>query len=130
MHAIPRLMRLNGMPMELRPSMEFGKVGEVELLDIVEFIKAASTGGMQLFPSMELENHLRTILGFPPIDEQEFEEREAANQADKQAERDAKARQPAMPQGNGQDEQNGDEQMSRAHAALLEAARRVVARGA
>lgn len=125
-HAIPRLMRLNGMAMELAPMVAFGRVGEIELTDITEFVKSASGAGMQLFPGLELENHLRTMMGFPMLDEEEFQEREDEKRADAEAERAAKARQPV----NVPPDEAQEEQMSASQRALLAAAGRVLARGA
>lgn len=125
-HAVPRLMRLNGDPIELAPKLAFGKVGEVELADIVSFVKEAALAGMQLFPGMELENHLRNIVGFPPLSEEEFaqreEERKAQEEADRQIQRDAITSR----QQGGKDEKMSSDEVR----AQLEAALKIVARGA
>lgn len=123
-HAVPRLLRLNGMDLELAPEVCFGKVGEIELADIVQFIKEASTAGMTLFPGLELENHLRGIVGFPMLDEDEFNERE--EQRRRQA--DAIAGRTQNDNETQQDEQQGEE-MSAEQRAILLAAQRVLARG-
>lgn len=127
-YAIPRLARLNGMDMELLPCLSFGKVGEIELTDITEFLKAAQLAGMQMFPDMALENHLRTQLGFPPLDEEQYTEREAKAQA--QADAIAGRTQP-QDNGQQQDGKQQNSQMSRDEVqAFGEAALRIVARGA
>lgn len=131
-HAIPRLLRLNGMAVELAPKLAFGAVGEVTLEDISMFVKEMFGAGMQLFPSMELENHLRGVVGFPMLTEEEFGEREAATQADKEAERAARARQPASEGGEEEGDKREDQEgeMSRGEVmAQLAAAQRVLARG-
>ncbi len=135
-HAIPRLLRLNGMDIMLAPSLGFGKVGEIQLTDITEFLKTVAGAGMQLFPSLELENHLRSILDFPMLDEQEYTDREAQ----KQAQADAIAGQTQPQNGNAQgkgnqpgdggQKQNNNADMSRnEQAALVQAAAMMVARG-
>lgn len=122
-HAIPRLMRLNGMAMELMPKVKFGRVGEVPLEDIVTWMEKFTNAGGQLFPNLATENHLRGLVGLDALSEEEFTQREEEAQQQREADRQATARQP---QGN----QQQDAQMSAAHAALLEAAQRIVVRGA
>lgn len=133
-HAVPRLLRLNGMAMELAPRVKFGRVGEIELADITEFVKAASGAGMTLFPGMELENHLRGVVGFPLIDEEEFQAREDERKANQEADRQAKAKQPVnVPPGDedaGDEEADSEEQMSASQRAVVLAAERILARGA
>lgn len=126
-HAIPRLMRLNGMAMELAPMVAFGKVGEVSLEDVTLWMKEFSGAGGQLFPNLATENHLRALVGLDPLDEEEYTTREDERKADQQAERDAKARQPVSPGGQTQSD---DEEMSSEARHTLMAARQVLARGA
>lgn len=127
-HAIPRLLRLNGMAVELAPKLAFGSVGEVDLEDVVQFIKEASGAGMSLFPSLETENHLRRLVNLPPIQQQEYEEREAQ----RQAQADAIAQGQRAAQNDDEDDEAAqDEEMSRSDImAQLAAAQRIIARGA
>lgn len=126
MHAIPRLMRLNGMPMALVPRMKFGKVGEVTLEDVTAWVDSVAKAGAQLFPHFETENHLRGLVGLPHLDEEEYQAREDAAQQEREAERQARQRQPAGQPGQGQGD--ADEEMSAAQRAMVEAAQRVLAR--
>lgn len=128
-HGIPRLVRLNGFPLELMPTLGFGAVGEIDLADVINWVKEVAGAGGQVFPHLATENALRMKVGMPELDEDEFNEREEANQQDKEAERAAKARQPF---GNEpqEDEDAQDEKMSAAEMrAHLQAADRVLARG-
>lgn len=68
-HAIPRLIRLNGMPAELAPKLVHGDVEKQELEKIGGFIERLSRAGMPLFPDPALEEHLRELGGLPPPDE-------------------------------------------------------------
>lgn len=74
-HAIPRLLRLNGMPLDALPKLKFGGVGKVTLEDITLFMNAAANAGMQLFPSVEVENELRSQVRLPLLDETESDQR-------------------------------------------------------
>ncbi|HSG63297.1 MAG TPA: hypothetical protein VLA24_17870 [Pseudomonadales bacterium] len=74
-HAIPRLLKLNGMATAQAPKMKFSGIGKVDLADIIAFISAATSAGMQLFPSMELENELRSQLRFPLLTDEEANDR-------------------------------------------------------
>lgn len=76
-HAIPRLLRVNGMVADSPPKLKFSAVGEVELADLINFIATTSGAGMQLFPSVEVENSLRGLVRLPPLTEDEIAKREA-----------------------------------------------------
>lgn len=128
-HAIPRLLRLNGIALEFAPKLCFGRVGEIDLLDVVEFIKAAGAAGMTLFPGLETENHLRRLVGLPPLDEEEYQAREDERRANAEADRAAKARQPVA-DNSAQDDAPQDEEMSTQEVMdQLLAAQRILARG-
>lgn len=75
-HAIPRLLRVNGMVADNPPKMQFSAVGEVELQDLINFITATSGAGMEMFPSVELENELRGKVRLPLLSEDEIAKRE------------------------------------------------------
>lgn len=125
MYAIPRLMRLNGMAMELTPTLTFGRVGEIDLEDVIAWVDKIAGAGGQIFPHLATENYLRSLVGLEPLSEEEYTDREEENKAQQEADRQAKQRQPMQPQ----DGQGDGGQMSRAQAALIEASQRIVARG-
>jgi len=64
-HAIPRLLRLNGISEELSPSLKFSTPKPVDLAMLGGFIGTLATAGAPLFPDTELENHLRGLAGLP-----------------------------------------------------------------
>lgn len=115
-HAIERLLRLNGMNLELAPAFTFARVGDVELADLTEFVSKMTSAGMQLFPSPDVENLLRAEVGLPPLSEDELAERERRQEQAEQT--------PATTPGE-EDEPMADEQM----AAMFQAAQRIVMRG-
>lgn len=75
MHAIPRLMRLNGCPPELYPRLEHADVQRIDLEVLGTFIEKLAKAGAPLFPDQGLENHLRLLANLP---EQTDEERQEA----------------------------------------------------
>jgi hypothetical protein len=79
-HAIPRLMELNNLPMELAPTIEPSPVQEIDLTEFGAWITALSGAGYPLFPNEELEAFLARISGMPytPMAERPEEEQEAA----------------------------------------------------
>lgn len=133
-HAIPRLLRLNGIALEFAPKLCFGRVGEITLEDVTMWIDSVAKAGGQLFPHLETENHLRRLVGLPPLDEEEYQAREDERKASEQADREAKARPPAfVPQGDAQDDSQDDtqeaEMSTQEMMAQLLAAQRILARG-
>jgi hypothetical protein len=63
-HAIPRLLRLNGMNSSKAPTVGFGSVGQIDVEAMVEAVaKMAQVGA--IIPDEMLENSLRTALGLP-----------------------------------------------------------------
>lgn len=70
-HEIPRLFRLNGMPLNDLPRVKPGEIGEREMEKISELITATANAGMGWFPNFNLENEIRTWAGFDPVDEAE-----------------------------------------------------------
>lgn len=47
-HAIPRLLRLNGMPTENPPRLEHGDIESLDLMEVAEFISKMAVAGYQL----------------------------------------------------------------------------------
>ena len=72
-HAIPRLLRLNGMSTEEQPKLRAGEIGRVSLSDLADFIDKMAGAGMPLFPDVELEEYLRNEAGLPGMPDTEGE---------------------------------------------------------
>ena len=125
-HAIPRLLRLNGMDVALTPRLTFGAVGDVDIDTVITFVKDMTAAGMQFFPSPELENKLRGDVGLPPLSDEDMQRREQAEAAREAARQRAAEQPPAQDQPRDQQEAAPD---GRQMAAMLEAAQRVLMRG-
>lgn len=79
-HAIPRLLRLNGMKVERLPQLHYGSVETKDLKVLGDFIKAmADTGILQ--PDEPLEDYIRTLAALPPADAQAREDVAAMSEA-------------------------------------------------
>lgn len=78
--AIPRLMRLNGMDLQLAPYVTFEKIQEPTLTEISEYIQRLARAGAPFFPDRRLQEWLHERAGFPiPIDPvEQAEEKEKA----------------------------------------------------
>lgn len=64
-YAIPRLMRLNGVPEDLSPTLTYSPPKNIDLDGIAKYITALTQSGAQLFPDTDLENYLRGLAGLP-----------------------------------------------------------------
>jgi len=64
-HAIPRLLRLNGMDTARCPSLAYSEVSHVDLTEIADFVSKMTQAGV-LVPDPALEDHLRDLAGLPP----------------------------------------------------------------
>lgn len=71
-HAIPRLMRLNGVSEELSPHLSFTTPKSVDLGQVGAFITSMAQAGAPLFPDETLEGHLRSLAGLPTGDAEEI----------------------------------------------------------
>lgn len=80
-HAIPRLMLLNGIPLELAPRLTFSDVAAPTLDEIANYLDRLAATGMPLFPDERLESMLREKAGLPPAPT-EGEEQTDAEAAD------------------------------------------------
>lgn len=118
-HAIPRLLRLNGMDVTLAPQFTFGAVGDVDIETVIAFVKEMGAAGMSFFPSPELENKLRGDVGLPPLTDEDLQRREQEQQAREEARQ--RATQPAPDQQDAPD--------ANQMAAMFAAAQRVLLRG-
>lgn len=65
-HLVPRLLRLNGLPVDNPPRITHGDVESVPLADLAEFVSKMAGAGMPLFPDVALENDLRLAANLPP----------------------------------------------------------------
>lgn len=66
-HAVPRLMRLNGMDTKRPPKLVYSEVANVELGEIGDFVSKMATAGV-IAPDPGLEDHLRDLAGLPTSD--------------------------------------------------------------
>ena len=94
-HAIPRLMKLNGMDVSRKPTLSFGEIHAVDLAQIADFIQKASGAGA-LIVDEGLDEYLRLIAGLPPKVESEEGVKNPANGAPPQPQ----PPQPNATQGN------------------------------
>jgi len=70
-HAIPRLMRINGVDESLSPYLSAQTPRNVDLGQIGSFITSMAQAGAPLFPDETLEGHLRGLAGLPTSDAEE-----------------------------------------------------------
>ena len=68
-HAIPRLLQVNGMPLNAPPHLVHGDIETVDLERLGNFIKALSQSGAAIFPNPELEAWLAAQAGMPATSE-------------------------------------------------------------
>ena len=63
-HAVPRLMRLNGVDPSLYPTLDYSTPRQVDIGAIAEYVsKLAGVGA--ILPDENLGEHLRDIAGLP-----------------------------------------------------------------
>lgn len=70
-HAFPRVFKLNGMPLENMPTLEYGDIETPDLKELGEFLTKLSSAGAELFPDDQLENYLRGAANLPSKPEEE-----------------------------------------------------------
>lgn len=127
-HAIPRLLRLNGIQVEQLPELIHGDLEKISLEALSAFIAAMNGAGMPLFPDQDLENYLRQQADLPLMSEEARAEYEAQRQAQQDAAKAAaEAQQQQQDQQNGQDGQQQGKMSAKEMAAMLQAAQRIVA---
>lgn len=84
-HAIPRLLKLNGMKVETTPELMYSEVSSVDLGEISEYVsKLIGSGAMT--PDHELEEFLRGLAGLPMPSEDNEEVFEPEIEGDGEAE--------------------------------------------
>ena len=66
-HAIPRLLKLNGMDTARCPSLNYGDIGAIDLTVLGDFVGKLAQAGA-LVPDEGLEDWLRDLAGLPPAD--------------------------------------------------------------
>lgn len=66
-HAIPRLLRLNGMDVTVAPRLVHGDVKGADLTALASYVGALTTAGL-LTPDAGLEEHLRVVGDLPPAE--------------------------------------------------------------
>ena len=64
-HAIPRLLRLNGMDTSLTPELAHGDIEDTDLGQLGTYLQALGAAGFPLFPNPDLEQHLMDVAGLP-----------------------------------------------------------------
>jgi hypothetical protein len=72
-HAIPRLLKLNGMDVEECPKLVFGQVDHIDLGVLGNFIKAMTDAGV-ITPDPTLEDFVRETASLPPAEEPDEDE--------------------------------------------------------
>lgn len=87
--AVPRLLALNGMPTEDAPYLCHGDIETPDLTEMGDFIAKLTGAGMPLFPDLKVENQLRTYANLPTMTDEEFADRTAALEEQRQAELEA-----------------------------------------
>lgn len=63
--AIPRLFEINGWVLEEHPYLEYGDIETPDLTALGDYITKLSAAGAELFPDVDLENHLREAANLP-----------------------------------------------------------------
>ena len=73
-HALPRLLRLNGLPADATmPQFRHGDIEKPDLANLITFVSGLASAGAPIFPDIVLENWLREQADMPPITEEERE---------------------------------------------------------
>lgn len=100
-HAIPRLMKVNGMDVARCPRLVVGDVAAVDISAIGDYVSKMTAAGV-IVTDEELESHMRSIASLPPVDHDSREDQE-----DEEGE-------PEMPEEEVEDEVDAtdDEEMS------------------
>jgi hypothetical protein len=71
-HALPRLLKLNGMDTSRAPELTFGEITHVDLALLADFIQKASASGA-LIIDQGMDEYLRLISGLPERDQESAE---------------------------------------------------------
>jgi hypothetical protein len=85
-HAIPRLLKLNGMKVGTTPELRYSEVSSIDLTEISEYVSKLIGSGA-LTPDTELEEYLRGLAGLPmPSEDNDTEIETPEAQGDGEAE--------------------------------------------
>lgn len=60
-----RLMRLNGAPLELRPTLTHGDIEQVDLNELGNYVRNLTGSGMVIFPNDDAERYLMEVAHLP-----------------------------------------------------------------
>jgi hypothetical protein len=63
-HAIPRLLKLNGMDTAMSPLLVYGEVSHVDLVEIATYVKSLTDAGV-IVPDAALDAHMRELASLP-----------------------------------------------------------------
>jgi hypothetical protein len=63
-HAIPRLLKMNGMDLEVVPHLTYGEISQVNLTEIADFASKLTQAGI-IVADTNLEDYLRELAGLP-----------------------------------------------------------------
>ena len=66
-HAIPRLMKLNGMDTTRQPILTYGDVAHIDMTEVADYVSKLANSGL-LITDPNLEDYLREIGGLPPAE--------------------------------------------------------------
>lgn len=72
-HAIPRLLKVNGMDVARCPRLTVGDVSAVDITAIGDYVSKMTAAGV-IVTDEELESHMRDIASLPPVDHDSREE--------------------------------------------------------
>lgn len=95
--AIPRLLLVNGIQTDTQPQLVHGDIETVDIADLGEYVAKLTGAGMPLFPDPEVENWLRGQAGIPELKPDDVAEREAEEEAKRQARLEALRNPPPQP---------------------------------
>jgi hypothetical protein len=88
-HQLPRLWALNALDYRLMPKLAHGRVAQVDLDALANFVAKISGAGVPIAAHLETENSLREAADLPLIDEETFSEREAQAEEDREMQLEA-----------------------------------------
>lgn len=80
-HLLPRLWKLNNLDDKLMPQFAPDMAQRVDLDALGNFILHLAQAGMMMFPDLDLENYIRDASGLPNILEEDWEEKQAKQEA-------------------------------------------------
>lgn len=111
-HAIPRLLKLNGMDTSRPPKLVAGEITKINIQDLGDYVSKLSGSGAITFDN-EMERHLRQQADLPPLDDDEERERQQRGSLESMLQSVNMAEPVSMSE----------------QVAMIEAAQRVLARG-